>query len=174
MSANKLNFLLFVTLLLAGCAGTSGPDGQDYEEQVIPGKTALLNLTGQPSTTGAAELYFSASQRIEMMVTFHDRLLAFQVDGKYLPGASKGNKVTYPTGYQAIALSPGIHTISYCHMTRSTLATGVAMCNFEIVDFNFEANTRYMVMGNIAINSEQIGNLNSQVANVRTRMVKLD
>ena len=170
----ELFFALSIALLCAGCAGTKGPDGQDYEETVVPGKTALLNLTGKLTTTGAAEVYFGASQRVEMMVKFHDRLLAFQVDGQNLPGADKGNQVTYPTGYQAIALSPGVHSISYCHLTRSTLATGVAMCNFKINDFNFESGARYMVLGDIAVNTGSIGKDMVQTANVRTRMIRLD
>lgn len=167
-------FFAMSSMLLIGCAGIKDPLGYKYEEMVIPGKTKLLNLTGMPSTLGASEVYFSATQRTEMMVKFHDRLLAIQVDGKDLPGVSRGNNFTYPTGYQAIALSPGLHSISYCHTTRSALATGVSMCNFKITDFNFEPNTRYMVQGSIAVDTDWIGNTMSQRANVRTRIIKLD
>lgn len=174
MYANFVIIFSVVSILLVGCAGTSTPNGRLYEDIVIPGKTELLNLTGTSSTAGAAEVYFNSSQRTEAMVVFSDRLIAIQLDGKDLPGADRGNKFTYPTGYQAIALSPGIHSISYCHATRSALATGVWMCNYKITDFNFEPNGRYMVQGNITVSTGSIGQTMTQTANVKTGIYKLD
>lgn len=166
MSIRKINFsVLFVAMLCTSCSGTKDPYGQEYSDAVIPGKTVLLNWTGQPTTTNSAELYFSASQRTEMFVKFQDRLLAIQVDDKDLPGANRG--LVYPTGYQAIALSPGVHSVSYCHMTRSALATGVGMCDFKIKDFNFKANTRYMLFGDTSVESIATG----QKITVKTRLV---
>lgn len=168
-----LTGLLAASLLLAGCAGTHSPYGDEYDEPVVPGKTKLLNLTGNPTTEGSAEVYFAASSRVEMLVTFRDRLLAVQVDGKDLPGANKGGQLSYPTGYQAIALTPGIHSISYCHVTRSGLATGVKLCDFSIKDYNFEPNARYMVGENLKLSSSYMGNTTSQSINVRTHIMRL-
>lgn len=168
-----LTGLLAASLLLAGCAGTHSPYGDEYDEPVVPGKTKLLNLTGNPTTQGSAEVYFAASSRVEMLVTFRDRLLAFQVDGKNLPGADKGSQLSYPTGYQAIALIPGIHSISYCHVTRSGFATGVKLCDFRIRDYNFEPNARYMVGEDLNLRHSQIGNMTTQALRVRTNILRL-
>lgn len=164
---------LLSSLLLAGCAGTQSAHGDAYDEPVVPGQTRLLNLTGNPTTEGAAEVYFSASSRTEMLVTFRDRLVAFEVDGKTLPGASRGNQLTYPTGYQALALSPGVHSISYCHVTRSDLATGVRLCNFTIREFNFEPNARYMVDKNLDVRHNRSGNTTTETVRVRTDMQRI-
>lgn len=159
------------SLILSGCASTTNPAGITYDDLVVPGKTKVLNLTGMPTTEGAAEVYFGASSRVEMMITFRDRLIAFQLDGVDLPGAQPGST---PTGYQAIAVSPGVHTISYCHTTRSDLGTGVVLCNFKVKDFNFEPNARYMVVGNIGITAGSSSGTISQTTSVRTNMVKLN
>lgn len=174
MFKNFLTIAIISTTFLVGCAGTSSSNGQAYEDTVAPGRVKLLNLTGASTTDGAAEVYFSSSQRTEAGIVFRDRLVAIQVDGKDLPGADRGNKITYPTGYQAIALTPGVHSISYCHMTRSALATGVWSCNFKINEFNFEPNARYMVQGNVKVSAEMIGNSITQTANVKTGIYKLD
>jgi hypothetical protein len=174
MFKHLLTLVIISTAFLAGCAGTNSPNGHAYEDTVAPGKVKLLNLTGASTTDGAAEVYFSSSQRTEAAVVFRDRLVAIQVDGKDLPGVDRGNKITYPTGYQAIALTPGVHSISYCHMTRSALATGVWGCNLKINDFNFEPNARYMVQGNVKVSTGTIGNSITQTANVKTGIYKLD
>lgn len=119
---------------------------------------------------GAAEVYFSASSRQGMMVTFRDRLIAYGVDGVNLPGAKVGNGAT---GYQAIALTPGVHSVSYCHTTRSDLATGVVICNFEIKDYKFEANARYMVSEAVNVRSVPIGSGSSEQVSVRTTIRKI-
>lgn len=172
MQIKQIQYLFFTTLfslILAGCASTTDPWGAQYEESVIPGKTKVLNMTGKSTTDGATEIYFGASSRVEMMVTFKDRLIAFQLDGENLPGAKAGHS---PTGYQAVAVNPGVHTISYCHTTKSTLGSGVVMCDFVLKDFNFEPNARYMVVGNIDVRS---GNSSgSQTTSVRTKLLKLN
>jgi hypothetical protein len=155
-------FLLF----LSGCASSLNPLGEQYHEPVAPGITKPLNWTGKPTTEGAAEVYFGASSRREFMITFRDRLLAYRVDGVDLPGVKVGNGAT---GYQAIALSPGVHSISYCHTTKSDLATGVVMCDFEIKDYQFEANARYMVSESVVVQSVMGG----ERVSVRTRMDKI-
>lgn len=156
---------------LSGCASNTNPAGDSYDEPVVPGKTKLLNLTGQASTEGAAQVYISASSRNEMMVTFRDRLIAYQVDGKDLPGAKAGYT---PTGYQALALAPGVHSISYCHTTKSDLGTGMNMCRFKIDAFNFEANARYLVIEKVSVTNSSVGGGISQSANVGTSIMKLD
>jgi hypothetical protein len=158
---------------MVGCAGTHNPYGDEYDEPVVPGKTRLFNLTGSPTTEGSAEVYFAASSRVEMLVTFRDRLLAVQVDGKALPGTNKGGQLSYPTGYQAIALTPGIHSISYCHVTRSGLATGVKLCNFSIKDYNFEPNARYMVGEELSARHGRIGNTTTETVSVGTNITRL-
>jgi hypothetical protein len=170
----KKLFLPLLLVFLVGCAGTNNPNGKPYEDVVSPGKVELLNLTGEKSTAGAAEVYFSTSQRTEAMVVFKDRLIAIQVDGKDLPGADRGDKFTYPTGYQAIALKPGIHSISYCYATRSTLGTGIWGCNLKISNFNFEPDARYMVQGQTTVSTGSIGNTMTQAARVTSGIYKLD
>ena len=162
-----------VLLLLSGCAGTQNPRGEEYDEPVIPGQTRVLNLTGNLDTDGAAEVYFSASSRIEMLVTFRDRLVAVEVDGKLLPVADKGGQVTYSTGYQAIALSPGIHTVSYCHVTRSAIATGARICGLTVKDFNFEPNARYMVGESVNVTHSMTGSSTLQNLHVRTGITRV-
>lgn len=165
----SLRTLFFALLiLLGGCASGLSPTGEPYHEPVAPGKAKLLNWTGSPTMEGAAEVYFSASSRRELMVTFRDRLLAYRVDGVDLPGAKVGNGAT---GYQAIALSPGVHSISYCHTTKSDLGTGVVMCNFEIENHEFEANARYMVSETVFVRPAPMG---GERISVHTRMNKLE
>jgi hypothetical protein len=106
-----------------------------------------------------------------MGVTFRDRLIAFQVDGKNLPGAEAGYT---PTGYQALALAPGVHTISYCHTTRSSLGTGVVMCKFKVQDFTFESDARYMVVENVNVSTGRAGSAIGETVSVRTNVVKMN
>lgn len=169
-SSNLLLIVFMIGIGLVGCASTKNPSGSDYDEPVMPGKTKLLNMTGKPTTEGAAEIYFSASSRVEMMITFRDRLIAFGLDGVPLPGAKAGYT---PTGYQAIAVPPGIHTISYCHITRSDLGTGGAMCGFKVENHNFEAGSRYMILGAISVRAGTSSGTSGQTATVSTRLVKL-
>jgi hypothetical protein len=160
---------IVLCLALCSCASTTNPQGNSYDETVTPGKTKLLNLTGQPTTESAAEVYFDASSRTEMMISFHDRLIAFQVDDVDLPGANGGYT---PTGYQALALSPGIHTVSYCHTTRSDLGTGAVMCKFKIKDFNFEPGARYRVFEIVSVTHGPSGT-GGQTMTVNTNIMKL-
>lgn len=167
---NLLSTVLIISIGLTGCASIKNPSGSDYDEPVIPGKTKLLNMTGKPTTEGAAEIYFSASSRVEMMITFRDRLIAFELDGVPLSGAKTGYA---PTGYQAIAVTPGVHTVSYCHITRSDLGTGVTMCDFKVKNYNFEADSRYMIIGAVSVRAGTSYGTTGQTAIVRTKIVKL-
>lgn len=159
-----------LSLSLGGCASTTNPMGEGYEDPVVPGKIKLLNLTGRPTTEGAAEIYFSASSRKEMGATVRDRLIAFQVDGKKLNGAEAGYT---PTGYQALALAPGVHTISFCYTTRSVWS-GLVMCEFKVDDFTFESNTRYMVVDNLEYSMRYEGISIAREMAVRTNVLKLN
>jgi hypothetical protein len=169
-SSHFLSIAFMIGIAITGCASIKTPSGSDYDEPVIPGKTKVLNMTGKPTTEGAAEIYFGASSRVEMMITFRDRLVAFELDDVTLPGAKSGYT---PTGYQAIAVTPGVHTISYCHITRSDLGTGVVMCDFKVKNYNFEADSRYMVIGAIGVRAGSSSGTTGQTATVRTNIVKL-
>lgn len=161
---------LLIAGALAACASGGSPMGGEYDEPVMVGKTLPLNLTGNPSTNGAAEVYFEAREHDGK----HDKLLAILVDGEAL--ANTNPSLLNIKGYQALALKPGVHSIGYCFHGKAMFGS-VGSCKFLIDKFNFEAGTRYMVVAasSVSASSQMIGNkfYTSQEIEIRTGIVKL-
>ena len=77
-------------------------------------------------------------------VPFHRLLLATHVDGQQLPDAGRHSTLDV-SGKQALRLTPGKHSLSWCWVSISALGTGGAKCGFGAKDVEFRAGQRYVV-----------------------------
>ena len=91
----------------------------------------------------APVIFFDTAQYRELGIPFHRLLLAVRVDGQSLPDAGRRSILDF-SGYQAIRLTPGQHSIEWCWVSMNKLGTGGGKCGFAAPDVRFEAGKRYL------------------------------
>ncbi|BBP76281.1 hypothetical protein PHLH7_23850 [Pseudomonas sp. Ost2] len=135
----KLSTTLLAAALTTAC---SSYHYKDYQGEWAPETMKPYDLSD--NTADAPVVYFATTQFRALGVPFHRLLLATQVDDKPLPGAGR-RSILDVSGMQALRLTPGKHSLSWCWASMNALGTGGAKCGFGARDIEFRAGQRYVV-----------------------------
>ncbi|QLF93425.1 hypothetical protein HW090_09535 [Pseudomonas sp. ABC1] len=132
---------LGIAVALLMTSACSNHQYKSYVGNVDDPAMQVLDLS--EGATDAPVIYFDTTQYRDLGVPFHRLLLAIRVDGKQLPEAGKHSILNY-SGYQALRLSPGQHSLEWCWVSMNKLRTGGGQCGFVAPALNFEAGKRYL------------------------------
>ena len=135
----KLPAVLLMTALSTAC---SNYQYKDYQGDWAPESITPYDLSN--NTTDAPVVYFATTRYRALGVPFHRLLLATHVDGQQLPDAGR-RSILDVSGKQALQLTPGKHSLSWCWVSMNALGTGGAKCGFGAQDIEFQAGQRYVV-----------------------------
>lgn len=138
-NSGKLSTLLLLAALGSGC---SSYHYKDYQGDWAPESMTPYDLSD--NSADAPLVYFATTRYRALGVPFHRLLLATHVDGKLLEGAGR-RSILDVSGKQALKLTPGKHSLSWCWASMNALGTGGAKCGFGAQDIEFEAGQRYIV-----------------------------
>ena len=133
--------LLGIALVLLFTSACSNYQYKTYVGSVDDSNIQILDLSD--GAASAPVVYFDTTQYRDLGVPFHRLLLAVRVDGKVLPNAGKHSILNY-SGYQAIRLDPGQHSLEWCWVSMNRLGTGGGKCGFSASNINLEAGKRYL------------------------------
>lgn len=139
MNIKNLITVILSSLFLSAC---SGYHYKNYQPQIIPNEVDILDLSD--NTPGSATIYFDSITYRDVGIPFHRLLLATKVDGVQLKDAGRFSLLDI-SGYQAIKVSAGSHSLEWCWVSMNSLGTGGAKCDFRLVNFEFEENKRYLI-----------------------------
>ncbi|MBA3582801.1 MAG: hypothetical protein H0W44_10155 [Gammaproteobacteria bacterium] len=137
---------ILIAVLLCFSVQACGPlnlrkNYYQYDEIVVPGKTKILNLSDTENSTERSEIYLDS----DASGSHHRFWLATYVDGvpvpKYLQKV-KNDLNSKNQGAQAIALTPGKHTIQLCWISVSRLGGGET-CGQTIKDVDYQKGKVY-------------------------------
>ncbi|MGB4075375.1 hypothetical protein [Pseudomonas sp.] len=138
----NFSVLVAISLALGAC---SGFNYKDYQGQIDPAVIKPYDLSGR--TPGAPIIYFDTTTYRDLGVPFHRLLLATHVDDQHLAGAGRGEFYDF-SGYQAVKVTPGKHSLQWCWVSKNSLGTGGGTCSFRAGDVEFKAGQRYLVTWN--------------------------
>ncbi|MEZ0529850.1 hypothetical protein ACAW48_11430 [Pseudomonas sp. Env-37] len=96
------------------------------------------------NAANAPVVYFATTRFRGLGVKFHRLLLATHVDDQLLEGSGR-RSILDVSGKQALRLTPGKHSLSWCWVSMNALGTGGAKCGFGARDVEFRAGQRYVV-----------------------------
>ncbi|BCA26811.1 hypothetical protein [Metapseudomonas otitidis] len=133
--------LLGVAAALLLTSACSNYQYKTYAGNVDDPTVQILDLSG--GATNAPVIYFDTVQYRALGVPYHRLLLAVRVDGEPLPNAGKHSILNY-SGYQAIRLAPGQHSLEWCWVSMNKLGTGGGQCGFNAPNLSLEAGKRYI------------------------------
>ncbi|WP_081951553.1 hypothetical protein [Pseudomonas cremoricolorata] len=133
--------LLGLTAILLMTSACSNHQYKTYVGSLDDPAIQVLDLS--EGAANAPILYFDTRQFRELGVPFHRLLLAVRVDGKQLPDAGKHSILNY-SGYQALRLAPGEHSVEWCWVSMNKLGTGGGKCGFGAPALNLEAGKHYL------------------------------
>lgn len=135
--------LLYIgtAILLTLASGCSNHQYKTYSGNIDDPSILILDLSN--GATDAPVIYFDTMQYRDLGVPFHRLLLAVQVDGKALPNAGRHSLMNF-SGYQALRLPPGMHTLEWCWVSMNKLGTGGGMCGLGANGIKLEAGKRYL------------------------------
>lgn len=139
------NIILIIFIsLVSGCSSGGNYRYRDFQREVSQETVTPLNLS--KGNTEGPIIYFQSKNETSLLIPYHRLLLVHTVDGKTLPGVESFSMLHYDVllGYQAIKLTPGMHSIKYCWVSFSKLGGG-SKCNFQASNIQFDKNTAYMV-----------------------------
>lgn len=137
MNLGWLGFAVALTLV----SGCSNHQYKKYSGNVDDPAIQILDLSN--GTADAPVMHFDTVQYRDVGIPFHRLLLAVQVDGTRLPHAGRHSLMNF-SGYQAIRLAPGKHTIEWCWISMNKLGTGGGICGLGVYDIELEAGKRYL------------------------------
>ncbi len=142
-SSLLLRLKLPAVLLMAGLStACSNYQYKDYQGDWAPETMTPHDLSNnQPD---APVVYFATTRYRALGVPFHRLLLATHVDGQLLEGAGR-RSILDVSGKQALRLTPGKHSLSWCWASMNALGTGGAKCGFAAQDVEFRSGQRYVV-----------------------------
>lgn len=135
----KLSAVLFTASLAGGC---SNYHYKDYQGEWAPEKMTPYDLSN--NSAEAPVVYFQTMKYRALGVPFHRFLLATHVDDHLLEGAGRAS-ILDVSGKQALRLTPGKHSLTWCWVSMNALGTGGAKCGFTARDVEFQAGQRYIV-----------------------------
>lgn len=138
-----LHLKLPAVLLMAGLStACSNYQYKDYQGDWAPEMMTPYDLSAnQPN---APVVYFATTRYRALGVPFHRLLLATHVDGQLLEGAGR-RSILDVSGKQALRLTTGKHSLSWCWVSMNALGTGGAKCGFGAQDVEFHSGQRYVV-----------------------------
>lgn len=139
ISRLKLPGVLLVAGLMTAC---SNYQYKDYQGDWAPESMTPYDLSN--NTPDSPVVYFATTRYRALGVPFHRLLLATHVDGQQLPDAGR-RSILDVSGKQALRLTPGKHSLSWCWVSMNALGTGGAKCGFGAQDIEFRAGQRYVV-----------------------------
>lgn len=139
-----LNFIALVvmTIPLTACASFNY---KAYQGKVDPAAMKPYDLSA--NTPDAPVIYFDTATYRELGIPFHRLLLATHVDDQRLAGAGKGAFYDF-SGYQAVKVTPGTHSLQWCWVSKSSWGTGGGACGLRASNVEFKAGQRYLVTWN--------------------------
>ncbi|KIH82806.1 hypothetical protein [Pseudomonas batumici] len=143
-SSRFLSHLKLAAALLAAGLTTacSNYHYKDYQGDWAPESMAPYDLSD--NSTDAPVVYFATTRFRALGVPFHRLLLATHVDDKLLEGAGR-RSILDVSGKQALRLTPGKHSLSWCWASMNAMGTGGAKCGFGARDVEFRAGQHYVV-----------------------------
>lgn len=139
LSYLKLPAVLLITCLTTAC---SNYHYKDYQGDWVPDLMTPYDLSN--NTANAPVVYFATTRFRGLGIKFHRLLLATHVDDQLLEGAGR-RSILDVSGKQALRLTPGKHSLSWCWVSMNALGTGGAKCGFGARDVEFRAGQRYVV-----------------------------
>lgn len=133
--------MLGIALALLMTSACSNYQYKTYAGNVDDPTIRILDLSD--GAANAPVIYFDTVQYRALGIPFHRLLLAVRVDGEVLPNAGKHSILSY-SGYQAIRLAPGQHSVEWCWVSMNKLGTGGGKCGFSAPNLSLEAGKRYL------------------------------
>jgi len=134
---------LLAVLLMAGLTtACSNYHYKDYQGDWAPELMTPYDLSN--NAANAPVVYFATTRFRGLGVKFHRLLLATHVDDQLLEGAGR-RSILDVSGKQALRLTPGKHSLTWCWVSMNALGTGGAKCGFGARDVEFKAGQRYVV-----------------------------
>lgn len=139
--SSRLKSLVALSLasLLGAC---SNYHYKEYQGDWAPETMTPYDLSGNQAD--APVVYFATVRYRALGVPFHRLLLATHVDDQLLEGAGR-RSILDIAGKQALRLTPGKHSLSWCWASMNALGTGGGKCGFTARDVEFRAGKRYIV-----------------------------
>jgi hypothetical protein len=170
----RQNAIFFRFAILIACISFSGCTYtyKDYKAKVEPGKMELLDLSN--NEPNAPEVYFDSNTWRSLGIPFHTLLIAVSMDGKMLEGAGftsiglGGTRAS--SGYQALKITSGVHSLSWCWDSSNGIFGGGSMCGFDLTNFDFESGKRYLISWESS--SQHRGN--NVITRLRSKLVDWD
>ncbi|TBU91266.1 hypothetical protein DNK34_18920 [Pseudomonas dryadis] len=138
-SCLKLSAVLLIAALTSAC---SNYHYKDYQGDWAPESMTPYDLSD--NAADAPVVYFATTRFRGLGVPFHRLLLATHVDDQLLEGAGR-RSILDVSGKQALRLTPGKHSLSWCWASMNALGTGGAKCGFAARDVEFLPGQRYIV-----------------------------
>ncbi|WP_026145604.1 hypothetical protein [Pseudomonas asplenii] len=139
LSSLKLSAALLAATLSTAC---SNYHYKDYQGDWAPELMKPHDLSD--NAADAPVVYFATVRYRALGVPFHRLLLVTEVDDQRLPGAGR-RSILDVSGMQALKLTPGKHSLTWCWASMNALGTGGAKCGFNARDVEFLAGQRYVV-----------------------------
>lgn len=139
LSSLKLLAVLLIAGLTTAC---SNYHYKDYQGDWAPELMTPYDLSN--NAANAPVVYFATTRFRGLGVKFHRLLLATHVDDQLLEGAGR-RSILDVSGKQALRLTPGKHSLTWCWVSMNALGTGGAKCGFGARDVEFNAGQRYVV-----------------------------
>ncbi|MDQ0740246.1 hypothetical protein [Pseudomonas sp. W4I3] len=139
LSSLKLLAVLLIAGLTTAC---SNYHYKDYQGDWAPELMTPYDLSN--NAANAPVVYFATTRFRGLGVKFHRLLLATHVDDQLLEGAGR-RSILDVSGKQALRLTPGKHSLTWCWVSMNALGTGGAKCGFSARDVEFNAGQRYVV-----------------------------
>lgn len=139
LSSLKLLAVLLIAGLTTAC---SNYHYKDYQGDWAPELMTPYDLSN--NAANAPVVYFATTRFRGLGVKFHRLLLATHVDDQLLEGAGR-RSILDVSGKQALRLTPGKHSLTWCWVSMNALGTGGAKCGFGARDVEFKAGQRYVV-----------------------------
>ncbi|WP_231994376.1 hypothetical protein [Pseudomonas syringae group genomosp. 3] len=139
LSYSKLTAFLLVAGLTTAC---SNYHYKDYQGDWAPELMTPYDLFN--NAVNAPVVYFSTTRFREPGVKFYRFLPATHLDDQLLEGAGR-HSILDISGKQALRLTPGKHSLSWCLVSMNALGTGGAKCGLGARDVEFRAGQRYVV-----------------------------
>lgn len=160
--------VIALAAVLSGCASFTY---KDYQGRVDPDAIKPYDLS--QNTPDAPVIYFDTATYREVGVPFHRLLLVTHVDDQPLMGAGQGPLFDF-SGYQAVKVTPGKHSLGWCWVSKNSLGTGGGRCGFKASGIEFIAGQRYVVTWSTSGVTQGHNSyllINSQIKNLDTQEV---
>lgn len=122
----------------------SGCSNYHYKTYAVDKEDPTLEVLDlSDGAADASIIHFDTTRYRDVGIPFHRLLLAISVDGKPLAAAGRHSLLNF-SGYQAVRLTPGEHSLEWCWISMNALGTGGGTCGFGVPRLDFAAGKRYL------------------------------